>query len=239
MNPLHTNDPTRTHVPQVRRRLGWPDLGIAAIAAVVFYAIGIAAMLQVPAQQSALVGLAGYAVSGLAPLCAVAAVLLIRRHGLAAVGLRAVPFRWVAIGAALGLGVVALNIGSVMLMDALSGGVESVQGGYQSAAGAGLLSFAAALVLGALLTPLGEELLFRGVLVNALDRYGPWVAVLVSSAVFALAHGINYLLVVSFTVGVIAALLLRRTGSIWPSVALHAVNNSASVLLPAAYALAG
>lgn len=48
----------------------------------------------------------------------------------------------------------------------------------------------AALVLGALLTPLGEELLFRGVLVNALVRCGPWATVLVSSAVFACAHGV-------------------------------------------------
>jgi membrane protease YdiL (CAAX protease family) len=205
----------------------------------VLYGVGIVVLIQVPTEQATVFGLAGYAVSGLAPMGAAGVVLLIRRHGPAAVGLRRVPFRWVAIGAGLGLGVVALNIGSVMLMDALSGEVESVQGGYQSAAGAGLASFAAALVLGALLTPLGEELLFRGVLVNALGRYGAWVAVLVSSAVFALAHGVNYLLVVSFTVGVIAALLLRRTGSIWPGVALHAVNNSASVLLPAAYALAG
>lgn len=230
----HMNDTLRP------RRLGWPDLGIAAIAAIVFYGIGISAMLQVPAEQTVIAGLAGYAVSGLAPICAVAAVLLIRRHGLKTVGLRRVPFRWMAIGAGLGLGVVALNIGTVMLMDAMSeGGLESVQGGYQSAASAGLLSMAAALALGALLTPLGEELLFRGVLVNALNRYGPWVAVLVSSTIFALAHGISYLLVVSFVVGVIAAILLRRTGSIWPGVALHAVNNAASVLLPAAYALAG
>ena len=52
----------------------------------------------------------------------------------------------------------------------------------------------AALVLGALRTPLGEELLFRGVLVNALVRCGPWATVLVSSAVFACAHGVDHLL---------------------------------------------
>lgn len=219
-------------------RLGWPDLGIAAIAAVVLYGVGIAVLLQVPTEQTVISGLAGYAVSGLAPMGVVAVILIIRRQGPAAVGLRRLPARWLAIGAAFGLGVVALNIATVMLAYTVSGGeFDSVQGNYQSAAGAGVLSFVAALVLGALLTPLGEEMLFRGVLVNALSRHGPWVAVLVSSAIFAIVHGVNYLLPAAFIGGIIAALLLLRTGSIWPGVALHAINNAFSVLLPAVFAL--
>ena len=70
-------------------------------------------------------------------------------------------------------------------------------------------------------------------LTNALARYGPWVAVLGSSTIFALAHGINYILPVAFVVGVVAALLLRRTGSIWPGVTVHAVNNAYSLIVPA------
>jgi membrane protease YdiL (CAAX protease family) len=52
------------------------------------------------------------------------------------------------------------------------------------------------------LTPVGEEFLFRGVVANALLRYGP-------------------------VVGVIAAELMRRSGSVWPAVAVHVVNNLA------------
>ena len=63
-----------------------------------------------------------------------------------------------------------------------------------------------------MLTPIGEEFLFRGVLYTALARYGPWVAVLVSSAIFAMAHGFNYILPVAFVVGVVAALLCAERG---------------------------
>lgn len=82
-------------------------------------------------------------------------------------------------------------------------------------------------------TPIGEEFLYRGVLANALSRCGPWIAVLGSSLIFALAHGINIVLLIAFIVGVAAALLLRRTGSIWPCVVVHACNNANSIILPA------
>ena len=54
--------------------------------------------------------------------------------------------------------------------------------------------------------------------------------------VFALAHGINPILPVAFVNGVVAALLFRKTGSVWPGVMVHLVNNAlatlATVLLP-------
>jgi membrane protease YdiL (CAAX protease family) len=34
-------------------------------------------------------------------------------------------------------------------------------------------------------------------------------------------------------VGVVAALLLRRTGSVWPGVIVHAINNAYSLVVPA------
>jgi hypothetical protein len=65
-----------------------------------------------------------------------------------------------------------------------------------------LIGFAAAVSLrirdlrpfGFRLTPLGEEAVFRGVLLNFLGRWGSWVAVPLSAAIFALAHGINNVL---------------------------------------------
>jgi membrane protease YdiL (CAAX protease family) len=77
----------------------------------------------------------------------------------------------------------------------------------------------------AVLTPVGEEFFFRGVITNALLRYGPVVGVLSSSVVFALFHGINLALPSALVVGIIAAELMRRSGSIWPAVLVHTVNN--------------
>lgn len=47
----------------------------------------------------------------------------------------------------------------------------------------------------------------------------------------------NVILPIAFVVGATSALLLRKTGSVWPGVCVHAVNNGISVLLPALLAL--
>jgi membrane protease YdiL (CAAX protease family) len=64
------------------------------------------------------------------------------------------------------------------------------------------------------------------VVTTALGRHGPWVAVLVGAFLFALAHGISIVLPAAFVLGVVNALLLRRSGSVWPGVVAHGVNNA-------------
>ncbi|MFE3458262.1 CPBP family intramembrane glutamic endopeptidase [Nocardiopsis aegyptia] len=102
---------------------------------------------------------------------------------------------------------------------------------YYDAAGGGAPALALTVLFLAVLTPIGEEFLFPGVITNALLRYGPLVGVLGGSAVSALFHGINIILAAAFVVGVIAAEVMRRSGSIWPAVAVHSVNNLALPLL--------
>jgi membrane protease YdiL (CAAX protease family) len=92
---------------------------------------------------------------------------------------------------------------------------------------------AAALVLGALLTcviaPICEELFFRGFLFGGLRKHGLILATLVSGVAFGLAHvassPIGFIVPLA-TLGVILALLYERTGSLYPSIGLHALNNS-------------
>jgi membrane protease YdiL (CAAX protease family) len=114
---------------------------------------------------------------------------------------------------------------------ALTGFGTGPQGMYYDAAGGGVLPLILTILFLAVLTPLGEEFLFRGVLANALLRYGPVIGVLGSSVVFALFHGINIVLPSALVVGIIAAEMMRRSGSIWPAVAVHAVNNLALPML--------
>lgn len=214
-------------------RVGWSEVGLAALVAAVLYGIGIAAILSVPDQPVGLAGIVQYTVSGLAPLGAFAAVLWFRVKDVHALGLRTFSPKWALVSVAAGAGVIGLNILSTIIVITLTGPPSNLQADYQTSAAAGGITLAIVLIVGAGLTPIGEEFLFRGVLANALSRYGPWVAVLASSAVFALAHGINYILPVAFIVGVVAALLLRRTGSVWPGVIVHAVNNAYSLAVPA------
>ncbi|WP_053063617.1 CPBP family intramembrane glutamic endopeptidase [Nocardiopsis sp. RV163] len=219
-----------------RNRVGWPEITAGTFVALVLYAVGILLFLRIPAESTGLGGLAQYAVSGLAPLGGFAAAVLVRVRGLGPFGLRRVCAKWLAVAFGAGILMIVLNIASTTAIFLYSG-AQDTQASYQAAAAGGPAFFAAALLLGGFLTPVGEEFFFRGVLANALSRYGQWVAVLVSSAVFALAHGINYLLPVAFVAGVVAAVLLHRTRSVWPGVVVHVVNNSYSVIAPAVMAL--
>lgn len=88
------------------------------------------------------------------------------------------------------------------------------------------------------LAPLGEELLFRGLLLRALARrLRFWPAAIVSSLLFASAHADAYLLwpraIALVLTGLALAWIYRRRGY-WASVAAHAtVNTIASIALVA------
>lgn len=97
------------------------------------------------------------------------------------------------------------------------------------------LTVALALAVLGLLTPLCEELLFRGLIFTALGR----LAVPGSAVLFALAHGIPALIPPVLIAGIVLAELRRRTGSLWPGVAVHAMVNTGSILLSLLAAWAG
>lgn len=75
--------------------------------------------------------------------------------------------------------------------------------------------------------PLLEELLFRGVLWGALDRHLPTWLVLVLTSVFFAAWHLDPVqgLAVLFT-GLVLGGLRWASGSVWPSVLAHLVNNT-------------
>jgi membrane protease YdiL (CAAX protease family) len=86
------------------------------------------------------------------------------------------------------------------------------------------------------LAPLGEELLFRGLLLRGLVRKMRfWPAAMLSSALFAAAHADAYLIwpraVALIATGMVLAWLYRKRGY-WASVTAHAtVNAIASIAL--------
>lgn len=86
------------------------------------------------------------------------------------------------------------------------------------------------------LGPLVEELLFRGVLLSASLRYAPaWVGMFITAALFACVHlpdlgFLWYALPNLLLLGVTLAWLRLRSGSIWPAVLAHGVNNALAVV---------
>jgi membrane protease YdiL (CAAX protease family) len=84
-----------------------------------------------------------------------------------------------------------------------------------------------------LLTPLqatGEEYVFRGYLTQAFGGmfHSAWVAVLLPAFLFGLAHGLGQSVPVffdRFAFGVVAGILVIRTGGLEAGIAMHVLNN--------------
>lgn len=80
------------------------------------------------------------------------------------------------------------------------------------------------------LAPLVEEFLFRGVIMSMLRRYGLVTELIVSSVAFALMHFSIQTFIPIFFVGMLLGFVRRSTGSIFPSIIMHAANNAFSVI---------
>lgn len=172
-------------------------------------------------------GLVLTAASGVVGIVGFAAAAGLRLRSWAAFNVRRTSWRWMAIGAIAGLAALLLKGVVNVVIAAVGGAEENPQVPYSDAAAGGILPLLLTIAFLSLLTPLGEELLFRGVVATALLRYGWFAGVLGSSVVFALFHGINLALPSALIVGIASAEVMRRSRSIWPAVAVHVVNNLA------------
>jgi membrane protease YdiL (CAAX protease family) len=85
-------------------------------------------------------------------------------------------------------------------------------------------------VLTALIAPVVEELLFRGLGFFLLEQFGQLAAIGVTSIAFALTHGIAVGLPVFFIIGVGLGFMRSRTKSLYPPVLMHAGFNGIGVI---------
>lgn len=84
----------------------------------------------------------------------------------------------------------------------------------------------------AVMAPLFEEVLFRGVLLESMrPRYGVVVAWVLSSVLFGVVHVHPTVVVNAFFMGLVLGFIYLVSGSLWASIILHAVNNAAAYLL--------
>jgi uncharacterized protein len=80
--------------------------------------------------------------------------------------------------------------------------------------------------------PLGEELLFRGLLFTGLQRSLPiWVAIVISSVAFAVTHVEWLAVIVILPVGMLFAWTFDRRGTLLVPIAAHATFNLINVVL--------
>lgn len=79
----------------------------------------------------------------------------------------------------------------------------------------------------AVVAPIVEEFIFRGLVMNRLSRVMPgWLAVVLSAVVFGACHGHPVWFAYAFVLGVFFGFVDLRTGSILPSILAHVVFNA-------------
>lgn len=89
-----------------------------------------------------------------------------------------------------------------------------------------------AFLANALLVPVLEEVIFRGVLFSRLQKVMPNVAVaLITSVLFGLMHGQIIWILFAFTVGLLLSYVRIKTGSILPTIMMHVIINSYAVIM--------
>jgi membrane protease YdiL (CAAX protease family) len=87
------------------------------------------------------------------------------------------------------------------------------------------------LLAGALVAPVCEEVFFRGFLLPGIARSMPiWVAIIVSSLLFGVAHADLGSLAPLVAIGLLLGVVRWKTRSLWPAIFLHTLNNTAALL---------
>lgn len=87
-------------------------------------------------------------------------------------------------------------------------------------------------VLYCVITPVCEELIFRGFLQYKVEHnLGFWPAAIIVSVLFAVAHGQLNAAITTFVLSMVACYQRRKTGAVWSGIGLHAVVNTAATIL--------
>ena len=84
----------------------------------------------------------------------------------------------------------------------------------------------------AILAPVLEEVLFRGILLEAVrEKYSSGRAIVVSALMFGVIHIIPQQVVNAFVIGLILGFIYVRTNSLWPVIIIHALNNAMAYVI--------
>lgn len=136
------------------------------------------------------------------------------------------------------LAVYALLHTSVGVVDDIARAVLKIGSLYGRLDGASPALLIAALIQPILVTPLFEELLFRGSLFGWLrGKVNARLTILITAAVFAVYHPLLLLWPVAFLFGLGAGWVRERSQSVTPFLVMHVLNSIA--MIAAAYFIAG
>lgn len=120
-------------------------------------------------------------------------------------------------------GVMAIFLIGLVIVAAIVAGLGQPPAASKSSGGLHWQAFPLlGILVTVIITPLLEEVVFRGVLFQALlRRYSGVLSVIISSLIFAAVHLDPAHIISILPLGFYAAIMTHRLGSIWPAVVLH------------------
>ena len=131
--------------------------------------------------------------------------------------------------------VIWMSLAAALLAALINGGVsmllERSESGIASVATYGEEGFWSLALIVVILPAIVEELFFRGVLFQALERCGTWPALLLSSVAFAMIHGDLTNFAGPLIAGMIYGYMTYVLDSLWPAIFAHLLNNSLMLFL--------
>lgn len=141
-------------------------------------------------------------------------------------------FKFEKVGFSTSLLCVLAGLGVILLGNYPAMAVRNFFGifGYQSPDTAlggeeSLLAILVEVFVTALLVPVMEELVFRGVVLSSLRRYGIGFSIVGSALIFGLAHMDPSSVVFATIAGLVFGFLYAKTNNLWLTILIHALNN--------------
>lgn len=205
-------------------RPGWLEIVVGLVVYAIVAFVGVSQLKRLDLDP-AVYGLILTSWTGVATLIAFAVAVRLRIRSLSAFGVRRTSSRWLLTSVGVGLVALVLKGLAIVAWIQITGDTDNVQDVYAEGGRGGLLSLVLSTVLISVFSPFGEELLYRGIVTNALLRYGSFAGVVGSTVIFALMHGINIVFPAAIVAGLATAEVFRRSGSIWPGLVVHIVFN--------------
>lgn len=133
------------------------------------------------------------------------------------------------------LAITTLGMGSILISSSAAAITNALMHAFslktsEVAAPEGMLQTIVFLLTYIVIAPVTEEILFRGIILERLRRYGDVFAILSSAMMFSLLHAALQSFPSAFISGVIFALISIYSGSPLSSMIVHAANNAISVI---------
>ncbi len=94
--------------------------------------------------------------------------------------------------------------------------------------------FVAFFLVVAIVAPVVEELIYRGLGYALLAPYGLWAAIVVTGVLFGASHGLLVALPILAVFGVVVGVLRMRTDSVYPPMVLHGFFNGVALIVSVA-----